>query len=67
MNNQRRLLDGKVVLVTGSSRGLGHEIALTLGKSGAHVAVTDLLVENEIINKEEKSTMVFSLLISQFI
>ena len=52
-NKKSRLLDGKVGLVTGASRGLGREIALTLGKSGAHVAVTDLLVENEIINKEE--------------
>ena len=55
MNNQSRLLDGKVALVTGASRGLGREIALTLGKSGAHVAVTDLLVEDDIISKEEKT------------
>jgi 3-oxoacyl-[acyl-carrier protein] reductase len=53
MNNQSRQLDGKVALVTGASRGLGREIALTLGKSGAHVAVTDLLVENDIISKEK--------------
>ena len=53
MKNKGRLLDGKVGLVTGASRGLGREIALTLGKAGAHVAVTDLLVESEIINKEE--------------
>ena len=31
-------LDGHVALVTGSSRGLGKDIALTLGRAGAKVA-----------------------------
>ncbi len=30
---------GKVALVTGSSRGIGREIALALGRAGCHVAV----------------------------
>lgn len=30
-------LSGKIALVTGASRGLGHEIAFELGKAGAHV------------------------------
>ena len=64
MNNQSRQLDGKVALVTGASRGLGREIALTLGKSGAHVAVTDLLVENDIISK--KKTTDYGFLASHF-
>jgi 3-oxoacyl-[acyl-carrier protein] reductase len=42
-----RLLSGKVAVVTGASRGLGRTIALALGKAGADVAVTDLLIENE--------------------
>ena len=33
------LLSGKIALVTGASRGIGKEIALSLGKSGAEVIV----------------------------
>ena len=43
-------LSGKVALVTGASRGLGRAISLALGSAGAKVAVTDLLVENEVAN-----------------
>ena len=34
------MLDGKIVLVTGASRGIGNAIALTLGKAGATVIGT---------------------------
>lgn len=37
-----RLLSGKVALVTGSGRGLGHAIALRLGELGAAVALHDI-------------------------
>jgi 2-deoxy-D-gluconate 3-dehydrogenase len=36
-------LDGKVAIVTGSSRGLGQAIALGLAEAGADVAVVDVL------------------------
>jgi 3-oxoacyl-[acyl-carrier protein] reductase len=41
-----RILEGRTALVTGASRGLGREIALALGRAGASVIVTDLLVED---------------------
>jgi 3-oxoacyl-[acyl-carrier protein] reductase len=51
--NYSRILKDKVALVTGASRGLGREIALGLGRAGATVIVTDLLVE-DMINDHDR-------------
>src|SRR2546428_2383489 len=40
-------LSGRVALVTGASRGLGREDALTLARLGADVVITDILIEDD--------------------
>jgi 3-oxoacyl-[acyl-carrier protein] reductase len=40
-------LSGKVAIVTGASRGLGREDALTLARLGADVVITDILIEDD--------------------
>lgn len=52
---QPKLLEEKVALITGASRGLGRAIALALGAAGASVAVTDLLIEDTQYNTEALS------------
>ena len=43
----QKILKGKTALVTGASRGLGRAIALALGRAGADVALTDILLEGQ--------------------
>ena len=45
------LLDGKVALVTGASRGIGKAIALRFASEGANIAFTDLKVSQETVNE----------------
>jgi NAD(P)-dependent dehydrogenase (short-subunit alcohol dehydrogenase family) len=43
-SNSKRLAD-RVAIVTGSGRGIGKAIALTLAKEGAHIVVSDIDIE----------------------
>jgi 3-oxoacyl-[acyl-carrier protein] reductase len=49
-------LTGKTALVTGASRGLGRAISIALGRAGADVIVTDLLVEGDSMDEDQLET-----------
>jgi NAD(P)-dependent dehydrogenase (short-subunit alcohol dehydrogenase family) len=42
----KRVLEGKVAVITGGARGMGREIAATFAKAGADIAVCDLSLSN---------------------
>lgn len=44
------MLKGKNVIVTGATRGIGKEIALTLAKNGANIAINYRCLNNEVEN-----------------
>ncbi|MCI5121920.1 MAG: SDR family oxidoreductase [Candidatus Electrothrix sp. AUS4] len=46
-------LKNKVTIITGSSRGIGKEIAVALAKNGAHVVVTSRSYERAVKTTEE--------------
>jgi 3-oxoacyl-[acyl-carrier protein] reductase len=48
-----KLLEGKVALITGAGRGIGKAIALRYAEEGAHVAFTDLAI-NEAVEETVK-------------
>jgi len=49
-----KLLEGKIVIVTGASRGIGEAIALKLAEHGAHIAFTYLNSDEKAKALEEK-------------
>jgi 3-oxoacyl-[acyl-carrier protein] reductase len=46
-------LKDKVSLITGGARGIGKEIALTLGKEGSKIAICDVNINEALKTKEE--------------
>lgn len=49
-----KLLENKVALITGASRGIGEGIALKFAEQGAHIAFTYLSSEEKALALEEK-------------
>lgn len=48
------LLDGKTALITGAARGIGKAIALKFAQEGAHIAFTDLSIDENGQNTEKE-------------
>ncbi len=48
-------LNGKSALITGSGRGIGREIAITLAKAGANIGVSDIDLETAQVTADEIS------------
>lgn len=53
MSSWANMLEGKVAVVTGASRGLGRADALALAEAGADVVITDILIESDDDSKQE--------------
>lgn len=49
-----KLLEGKIVIITGASRGIGEAIALKMAEQGAHIAFSFLSSEEKAKILEEK-------------
>jgi 3-oxoacyl-[acyl-carrier protein] reductase len=49
-----KLLDGKIVIITGASRGIGEAIAIKMAEHGAHIAFSFLSSEEKAKTLEDK-------------
>ena len=49
------LLNGKVALITGASRGIGKAIALAFANEGADIAFTDMVINEDTVAELEKT------------
>ena len=49
-----KLLEGKVAIITGASRGIGKEIAIRYAQQGANVAFSDLVIDDNAKAVEEE-------------
>ena len=49
-----KLLEGKIVIVTGAARGIGEAIALRMAEQGAHIAFSFLTSEDKARTLEQK-------------
>lgn len=49
-----KLLEGKIVIITGAARGIGEAIALRIAGEGAHIAFSYLSSEEKARNLEQK-------------
>jgi 3-oxoacyl-[acyl-carrier protein] reductase len=49
-----KLLEGKIVIITGAARGIGEAIALRMAEQGAHIAFTFLSSEEKARTLEKK-------------
>ncbi|MCD7971446.1 MAG: 3-oxoacyl-[acyl-carrier-protein] reductase [Candidatus Azobacteroides sp.] len=47
-----KLLEGKVAIVTGATRGIGKAIAIKFAQEGANIAFTDLVIDENAKNTE---------------
>lgn len=48
-----KLLEGKTAIVTGGARGIGKAIAVSFANEGAHVAITDLRLDDRALETEK--------------